>query len=115
MSFRPDPKPAKRVRDKKLTRLLHTRGVICVLCGKPGSLHHIAKHPRHDVPENLAGLCGDGVSGHHGLIESGDLDTRRLFGEYLAEQRPDTIFWVQETMGEEEGNEWLRLRYFVEI
>lgn len=111
-----DLKPAKRIKDKQLTKRLHTRGVICVLCGKPGTLHHILKHPRHDVPENLAGLCGDGTTGHHGLIEAGNTDTKRLFGEYLVDNRPDTIFWIQqpEILGEG-GIEWLRQTYYVAL
>jgi hypothetical protein len=72
-SYTPDPKPAKRVKNPKLMKSLHVRGVICVLCGKPGSLHHV--YPRgqggDDVPENLVGLCqGPGTTGCHDKIHS---------------------------------------------
>lgn len=89
--------------------------MVCVLCGKKGTLHHIRKHPRDDVPENFVGLCGDGVTGHHGKIEAQDEVTRRELGAYLLEHRFDTIFWLQEQMGEEAAREWLHQRYFMVI
>lgn len=105
------------MRDAPLMRLMHIRGVICVLCGQPGSLHHI--YPRgqggDDVPENLVGLCGSGTTGHHGRIENGDLTTRADLGEWLAEQREDTIVYLEEKLGEEAGREWLRQRFFIDL
>lgn len=116
-SYTPDPKPAKRVKNPKVMKSLHVRGVICVLCGKPGSLHHV--YPRSqggdDVPENLLGLCGTGTTGHHGLIENGDESARSLLGLYLALERTDTIFYITDKLGTEEGMEWLRNRLLMRL
>jgi hypothetical protein len=116
-SYAPDPKPAKRIKDPKVMKSLHIRGVICVLCGNPATLHHV--YPKgqggDDLPENLVGLCGDGVSGEHGLIEHGDVATRLALGAYLVENRPDVIFYLQDKLGEEAGREWLRQRFFISL
>lgn len=112
-----DPKPAKRIKDPSVAKELHLRGVICVLCGNWGSLHHI--YPRgqggDDVTANLVGLCGDGVSGHHGLIEGGDVVTRMALGEYISDHRADTVFYVQQKLGEEEGREWMRQKFYMPL
>jgi len=114
---KPDPKPVKRIKDKAVMKRLHTRGVICVLCGNKASLHHI--YPKgqggDDVESNLIGLCGDGTSGHHGLIEDGDVVTRISLGAYLFLERPDFMFYIQGKIGEEAGREWLRRRLFLSI
>lgn len=117
-SFRgPDPKPLKRIRDAKVMKRLHGRRVWCVLCGNRGSLHHV--YPRgqggDDVSENLVGLCGDGVRGHHGLIESGDVTTRMELGDYLYASRPDTVLYLRYKLGFGEGSEWLRQRFFMRL
>jgi hypothetical protein len=109
----PDPKPTKRVKDKKVMKRMHTRGVICVLCGKPGSIHHV--YDRSDVPENLVGLCGSGTTGHHGYITGEDEQTRRELGEYILLNRDDIIFYVIGKLGEEAGKEWLLRRLFLTI
>jgi hypothetical protein len=111
----PDPKPEARIKDKRLTKLLHIRGVICVLCGKPGSLHHVWNHPRHDLPENFVGLCGDGTTGHHGLITNEDEATRRALGAYLGEHKFETVIWLRGLIGEEEANAWLQRHLFMEL
>lgn len=94
-------------------RSLHIRGVICVLCGHSGTLHHV--YPKgqggDDVYENLVGLCGDGTRGCHGLVENGDTGTRVLLGDYLVNERPDTINYVRNKLGWEEGTSWLSRRY----
>jgi hypothetical protein len=112
-SYAPDPKPTKRVKDKKVMKQMHTRGVICVLCGKPGSIHHV--YDRSDVPENLVGLCGSGTTGHHGLITAENELTRRRLGEYIMLERTDIAFYIIGKLGEEGGREWLRRRLLVSI
>lgn len=116
-SYEPDWKPQKRKRDPKVAKVLHLRGVICVLCGNPGSLHHVYKGGQggDDDPRNMVGLCGDGVSGEHGLIEAGDVPTREKLGQHLVDHRPDTIFYILEKLGEEQGKEWLRQRLYIHI
>lgn len=113
----PDFKKPKRVKDPKAMKSLHIRGVICVLCGDPGTLHHI--YPRgqggDDVPENLVGLCGSGTSGHHGMIENGDVPARLELGAYLMAERPDTVYYMIDKLGDEEGREWLRQRLYMRL
>ena len=113
----PDLKRAPRIRDAGLFKRLHLRGVICVLCGEPGSLHHV--YPRcqggDDLEANLLGLCGHGTAGHHGLVENGDLTARADLGEWILEQREDTIDYLIDKLGEQEGREWLRRRFFIDI
>ncbi len=113
----PDPKPTKRVKDKKVLKKLHLKGVRCVLCNNAGSLHHIYPTGQggDDVESNLLGLCGDGVSGHHGAIEANDVVTRICVGDYLISERPDFMFYLQGKLGEERGREWLRRKYFMSI
>lgn len=112
-----DPKPAKRVKNPKVMRDKHVRGVICVLCGDPGSLHHV--YPKgqggDDVPENLVGLCGDGTRGHHGQVENGDVWARQELGAVLLTDRPDVIFYMTGKLGEEAGREWLRQRLYMQL
>lgn len=114
---RQDLKRAPRVRDALLMKRLHKRGVICVLCGYPGTLHHV--YPRgqggDDVEANFVGLCGDGTTGHHGLIEDRDTDARLNLGEYIAMERDDTIDYLVGKLGAEEAKEWLRRRFFIDV
>jgi hypothetical protein len=113
----PDWKPAKRVKNPKVMKSLHVRGVICVLCGNPASLHHV--YPKgqggDDVFENLVGLCGSGTTGHHGSIENGDVPTRIELGAHITADRPDIVFYLQDKLGEEEGREWLRQRFYMRL
>jgi hypothetical protein len=79
-------------------RRLHLRWRTCALaddtCVPYLSLHHVRKHPRDDVEANLVMLCGSGTTGHHGLIEAHDADTKRRLNEYLLIHRPDTCAYL---------------------
>jgi 5-methylcytosine-specific restriction endonuclease McrA len=116
-SYAPDPRPEKRIKDPAVMKALHVRGVVCALCGNPGTLDHI--YPKgqggDDVPSNLMGLCGGGTSGCHGLKHSEDVYTRIQIGEHLVEDRPDFMFYIQGKLGETEGREWLRKRFFIHV
>ena len=37
-----------------------------------------------------------------------------LLGEYLLAHRWDTIDWIEQRLGEEQGRDWLRRRLFIE-
>lgn len=65
--------------------------------------------------ENLIALCGDGVTGHHGLIEAMDVAARIELGDYIKANRPDTVLYMQLKLGNEEGLEWLRQRFFMAL
>lgn len=110
-----DPKPPRRVRDPELLRELHVRWRgTCVLdelggCVNTYSLHHIHRHPRDDVRANLVMLCGDGTTGHHGLITAEDEQARMLLGLYIVTRRLDTLTYLTEKLGgDEPATEWLR-------
>lgn len=110
----PDPKPAGRVRDPELMRVLHLRWQECVLCYGTRytkgqlSLHHISNHPRDDVEANLVMLCGSGTTGCHGLITANDLDARRELAVYLRERRPDALEYLDERFPLERADNWLQ-------
>lgn len=108
-----DPKPPRRVRDLELLKRLHTewRGD-CVLddetcVANRYSLHHIHKHPRDDLQANLAMLCGDGTTGHHGRLEHHDWTVSRAFSRYLLTERQDTLRYLTDKLGSMEAmKEW---------
>lgn len=116
---RPDPKPESRIKDSGLLRACHQQWRECALCGEHRgrlSLHHIWKHPRHDVRGNLVMLCGDGVQGCHGRVEAGDRVVRRLLGEHIRDERPDVLeFLARMAGGEEAANAWLERHLHVEM
>lgn len=103
-------KRSPRIRDPKLLSELHNEWRECAICGATDrlSLHHILKHPRDDVRQNLVMLCGDGVRGCHGMIEAHHGSTERKLGGYLLTVRPDVIWYLRETLGLEAAADWIR-------
>lgn len=119
LAVSPDPKPAARVSDPVLLSGLHRLWWSCFLCdalrggGVRLSLHHVHKHPRDDVRENLVMLCGDGTSGCHGLIEHADRQARQRLARMIRIERPDTFGYLAQKLGSAvAADEWLR-RYAV--
>lgn len=114
-SYAPDPKPPRRKKNAKVMKALHLKGVICVLCGEPGTLHHVLPRSQggDDIEANLLGLCGDGVAGCHGLIEANDEKTRIDLGLYIMLDRLDTYDYILEKLGREQGLSWLQRRLFI--
>jgi hypothetical protein len=107
----PDPRPEGRIRDPDLLRRLHYEWVECVICGVAGirlSLHHVLKNPRQDVREGLVMLCGDGVQGCHGLIESHDPEAYRALAEHIVNERPDVVAHLERRLDKAAAREWLR-------
>lgn len=85
--LRADPKPSRRIVDKRLLVLVVSEAeaalVGCQLgCGvvAPLSAHHIIPRSQggDDVRANIAVLCGDGTRRCHGLIEAGDRRARHM-------------------------------------
>lgn len=100
---RPDPRPARRVRDPGLMRGLHRLWRECALCEErhgPLSLHHIHKHPRDDLMANLVLLCGSGTTGCHGKVEAADRETCQQLG-YRILERADTMAYLELKLGGE--------------
>jgi 5-methylcytosine-specific restriction endonuclease McrA len=98
-----------RIRNPNLLRALHYEWLECAVCGSTGhlSLHHVHKHPRHDVRGNLVMLCGDGVQGCHGAIEAHDQTTSARLGRHLICHRPDTMIYLETQLDPEGAREWL--------
>lgn len=62
MTFKPDPKPDKRVRDSTLLKQMHLEGRSCLIgygCHGPLEFDHIVKRSQggDDTRENLRPLC----------------------------------------------------------
>lgn len=115
LSLTDEKQSAPRVKDPDLLRVLHLVWVECALCGavSPLSLHHIHSDPRDDVVGNLCMLCGDGVTGCHGLITVNDHDKRRELGEYILAKRHDTLDYLERKLSRETAHDWLRRRLLV--
>jgi hypothetical protein len=107
-----DPKPESRVRDPELLAAIHRRVRECFVCGAINvrlSIHHVHKHPRSDVEENLVVVCGDGTSGCHGEIEHATLGARAVLVSKLRVFRPDVFDYLRRTLGSAiAADEWLR-------
>ena len=111
-----DPRPPRRVRDPELLRTLHVqwRGS-CALDDQGGcredrySLHHVLNKPRDDVQANLVMLCGDGTTGHHGLVTAHDHHACIRLGHHLVTERLDTMAYLGAKLGGVNAvREWLR-------
>jgi len=108
----PDPKPAKRIVDKKAVSSF-AKGMVyfgCQACLSQGwgmmSVHHLVPRSQggDDIPENLAMLCGSGTSGCHGNIHNHDSRALQLLGENLTDEQKDYII-------KKKGEEWLINRF----
>jgi len=53
-------------------------------------------------------LCGDGVQGCHGLIESNDAPTVRRLMQYIMDSRPDTMAYLMVRFGPVSATDWIR-------
>src|SRR5690349_8678950 len=94
------PKKTARTEDRKAGKKSLLRKPRCAICGAPAAnAHHVlgrgSPNFGDDVPENLASLCGTGNTGCHGLITENNITARRMLGEYLVLERPDTIAYVR--------------------
>lgn len=117
-----DFKAAPRVEDKELLRRLHGSWRHCILqdalhpdaaFGPPGlstrlSLHHVHKHPRDDRIDNLVMLCGDGTTGCHGKVESGNREALLALAGVILRQRPDVLRYLRGRLGTVSAAEWIR-------
>lgn len=102
-----------RISDPELLRHLHWEWVECAICGVAGvrlSLHHVLKSPRQDLREGLVMLCGDGVQGCHGLIESNDREARRALAQHIIDCRPDIFRHLIDRLGEVAAADWIDRR-----
>ena len=86
------------MRDPDLLRRLHRHWRICAICRQGGvklSLHHVSKHPRDDLRENLVMLCGHGTAGCHGRVEARDPDYLARLTAEIRENRLDVLTYLR--------------------
>lgn len=79
----------------------------CRLCGKhPATAHHLIPRSQQGIwtESNIVGLCGDGVQGCHGLIESRDRAACHLLRSLLTDAEYSYLI-------SKKGEEWLERRY----
>lgn len=109
----PDPKPAKRIKNPLVFKLLYLRPGTCSVCGEGNAtLHHVVPKKPHggdDVEENLVWLCGTGTTGCHGKVEHHDGPTRLALGQHIKARRPDVVDYVGRKFPLEA--DWLRRTY----
>jgi hypothetical protein len=109
----PDWKHPRRIDDPDLLSRLHIewRGECAVFelgdCVPRTSLHHVHKHPRDDLRENLAPVCGSGTTGHHGKLEAHNQLVCEAFGHYLMQERPDVMFYLAAKLGSQQALAWV--------
>ena len=123
MPSEPDPRPQRRVRNTELLRSLHAQWRGSCALDEMGdcetnhySLHHILNKPRDDIQANLAMLCGDGTTGHHGRIEARERETCQHFAVYLITERLDTMAYLGQRLGGLAAvTEWFRTRLYYPV
>lgn len=117
---RSKPPSVKRASKAKWAELYAIRIGACLVCRFLGekqtlrsSLHHIIAKSigGADEPENLAPTCGDGTTGHHGLLEAHDPDTCRVFLAALKRFDPDCFQYAIDQIGPDR----LARRYHVDL
>lgn len=104
--------PPRKV-DKKVTSS-RPSGQSCVLCGDPAqSKHHVLPRSQggDDVAENLVWLDGSGTTGCHGDVEARRGDARKLLGQHIKANRPDTVAYVKAKLGDVAGADYLKRHY----
>lgn len=126
MAGSPDPRPVKRVRDRLRRAQIEAklREPICVVCKtrKTDSAHHGYKAGQggDDVAANLFGVCGNGTTLCHGLLEKRDPDALRVLGEHVMLHRFDFIEYLQTKLSTPSrpapraARAWLERHMFVE-
>lgn len=94
-----DLKPAPRVKNPSLMRLLKIEYDECELSGETSDLHlhHVIfkSHGGDDMRQNIICL----VEGLHTLYHRGDAETRRRVGEHVNEVRTDVAGYIADKLG----------------
>lgn len=109
-----DPRPARRIRDSDLMRLMHSeRTKECAITGDTLALelHHVLPRGQggDDVRANLVFLRGD----VHRRITANDPVALRLLGEHIRSERLDTMAYLTFKLGPGRAEEWMRRRLLI--
>lgn len=120
---KPDPKPETTKKPGRPKRAMRQRAgrerweeirakklgpcVVCLYLGLvqplPSSLHHTVSKSLggSDCESNCVSVCGDGTTGHHGLIEAHDADTCRAFAAAIQLWDGDAYSYAIHKLGED--------------
>lgn len=100
-----------RRRDPDLLRLLKYEYDCCDICGvtEPLHLHHVLLRSQggDDVRANIICLC---MGCHDDYHRNSGTGARRRVAEYVRLERPDTIAYMVEKLGEGAVDNWFALR-----
>jgi len=110
-----DPKPAARIKDPDLMRLMHhepTRECCVTGATTQIELHHILPRAQggDDVRANLAFL-------HrrvHQAVTVNDPVAMKLLGEYIWAERNDTVAYLVFKLGKDQAVDWMRRRLMIQ-
>lgn len=81
--------------------------VVCLWIGEvqtlPSSLHHSVSRSLggSDCESNCVSVCGDGTTGHHGLIEAHDQATCQAFAAAIQVCDEDAYSYAVDKLGED--------------
>lgn len=111
----PDPRPARRLRDPEIMRILHSdRTKECAITGNTFDLelHHVLPRSQggDDVRANLVFL----QRRQHRRVTANDPVAMKLLGEHVRDHRPDTVEYLKWKL-QEGAVEWARRRLLVEL
>ncbi len=98
--------------DKTAGKRARAKQARCSICSERGTeSHHVLNRSQGgaDLDANLCVLCHS----CHELITANNVTARRKLGEYLVCERLDTLQYLTEKLGEEQGADWLRRRLFI--
>lgn len=115
MSGRPQPRPQKAKKDKRVLDSLHLeRGECCLSnndCTIRIELHHVLSRAQggDDERGDIVRLC----SYHHEKITRNDVEARVELGAYILIYRQDVIAYICSKLGPVSGDDWLRRRLFI--
>lgn len=110
----PDPRPARRVRDAEILRILHSdRNKECAFTGHTDDLelHHVLPRSQggDDIRANLVFLRRDA----HRRVTANDRVALRMLGDHIWHERPDTVEYLRWKLGAQAGD-WMRRRLLIE-
>lgn len=113
--MRQDPKPAVRIKDADLMRLMHHEvGRECCITGMVTDIeiHHVLARAQggDDVRANLVFL-------HrrvHQAVTVNDPVALKLLGDYIWEERADTIAYLVYKLGKDAAVDWMQRRLMIE-
>lgn len=107
MNLAADPKPAPRIVNPDLLRILHLEFEMCEVTGRTGRLHlhHVVLRSQggDDVRANLLTI-------HDGLHEAyhrAEPHARFLIGTHIRDHRSDILDYLRTKLGEGAATEWL--------